>query len=136
MTGRLMIPGVEYDFGGGRVRLIPPVSLGVLELMQERLAALPTLTATDPAAIRTVIDAAHHALRRNYPEITREEVADLVDVGNMGDVYECLMDVAGVKRKAEAAKKAMAETAQAGGATSSPESAPSPAGSGITSEST
>lgn len=113
-----MIPGVQFDFGGGRAYLLPPLSLGALELLQERLATLPTLTSTDPEAVRTIIDATQMALNRNYPDIKREEVAELIDVSNMGDVYECLMDVAGMKRRAQQAEIAsgnvMAGSGEAG----------------------
>jgi hypothetical protein len=96
-----MFPGVEFDFGGGQRLLVPPLSCGALELLQDRLNELPTLAATDTQAVRTVVDAAHAALRRNYPDATRDEVAELVDVANLGDVYECLMDVGGLRRRAQ-----------------------------------
>jgi hypothetical protein len=137
MSKRPMIPGVEYDFGGGRVYMLAPLSLGALEVLQERLTALPTLEAMDPVAIRTMTDATHMALLRNYPEITRAEVGELVDVSIIGDVYECLLDAAGVRRKAQAAERGNAQAkSQSAGAGSSPESAPTPAGPGTTSEPT
>lgn len=100
--------GVEFDFGGGAVLLVPPLSCGALEVLQERLSALPGLAATDTAAVRTIVDATHAALLRNYPDATREEVAELIDVGNLGDVYECLMDVGGMRRRAQQEAKAAA----------------------------
>lgn len=100
-----LIPGIEYDFGGGRVYTVPPLSLGALERLQKRIEALQGVTALDPASVKTVIDAAHSALKRNYPDMTIDEVAELVDVGNMHDVVACVMDVAGVRRKAEAETK-------------------------------
>lgn len=140
MSERPLIPGVEYDFGGGRWYMVAPLSLGALEIMQERLAQLPTLSTVDPVAVKTMVDATHMALRRNYPDITREEVAELVDVSNIGEVYECLLDAAGVRRKAQAAQRALEGNAQAKsqstGLGSSPESAPTPAGPGTTSEPT
>ena len=137
MTGRLLIPGIEKDFGGGRVYVIPPLSLGALELLQDRMAELPSLTSTDPAAIKTIIDATHMALKRNYPELTREEVGELVDVGNTGEVYECLMDVAGIKRKAQEAERGNAQAkSPLLGPGSSPSSVPTPDGLGITSAAT
>lgn len=100
-----LIPGIEYDFGGGRVYTVPPLSLAALQRLQKKLEALQQASALDPASIGTVIDAAHSALKRNYPEMTPEEAAELVDVGNMHDVVACVMDVAGVRRKAEAEAK-------------------------------
>jgi hypothetical protein len=136
----MMIPGIWVDFGGGRRLLVPPLSLGALELLHERLTELSQQTMTDPRSASTIIEAAHIALKRNYPDMTREEVGDLVDLGNVGEVYECIMDVTGIRRKSVATAgsdegNASAMGAQAGAA-SSPSSAPTPAGPGPTSEST
>lgn len=106
-----LIPGIRFP---GRDWIIPPLSLGDLEVLQERLSELRP-GATDVGSIRTIVDAAHAAVRRNYPDVTREQVADAVDLGNMIDVIEAVMDVAGVKRKSlEVSAK-------------NPEAAPSPA---------
>jgi hypothetical protein len=83
---RELIPGIEHDFGGGRklscrrCRSAPCNAAGRSSKPPEAASA------SDPAAIGTVIEAAHAALKRNYPDITRDEVGELVDVGNMHDV--------------------------------------------------
>ncbi len=105
-----LIPGVEFPFGGGKTYVVPPLSLGALERLQGKLASLSSASATDPESIKTVVDAAHSALKRNYPEMTRDEVAELVDLGNMHEVINCVMDVAGMRRKA--ADDAKNQTAQ------------------------
>jgi hypothetical protein len=137
MSERVMIPGVKYDFGGGRVYVIAPLSLGALQIMQDRLAQLPTLNSIDPLAVSTMIEAAHMGLKRNYPDITVEEVGELIDLSNMAEVYECLLDAAGVKRKAQEAAAGNAQAkSQSVGLDSSPEFAPTLAGLGTTSEPT
>ncbi len=78
--------------------VIPPLALGALEQLQDRIAAFKG-DIRDATQVATVLDAAHSALKRNYPEMTRDEVADLVDVGNMAEVFEAVMDVSGLKRK-------------------------------------
>jgi hypothetical protein len=83
---------------GGDTYTVPPITLGALEQLQERIAAF-TGDVTDLKQVATVIDAAHSALKRNYPEMTREQIAALIDVGNMADVFEAVMDVSGLKRK-------------------------------------
>lgn len=100
-----MIPGIEYDFGGGRVYTLPPLSMGAMERLQKGLAALSSAEALSPESITTIVDAAHAALRRNYPAMTRDDVAELVDVGNMFDVVGAVLDVSGIKRKAQAEAK-------------------------------
>jgi len=92
------IKGIEVVLGG-ETFVVPPIALGALEQLQDRIAAFNGDVA-DARQIATVIDSAHAALRRNYPAITREEVAELIDVSNMADVFEAVMDVSGLKRKA------------------------------------
>ena len=136
----IMTPGIWLVFGGGQRLLVPPLSLGALELLHERLTELANLQATDVRAATTIIEAAHLALKRNYPDITREQVGELVDLGNMGDVYECVMDASGMKRKAvEASQQTEGNGTAMGpsaGAASSLSSAPTQAGPGLTSGST
>lgn len=97
------VKGIVISLGGADY-VVPPIALGALEQLQERLAKFSG-DVSDMAQISTVIDAAHAALLRNYPDMTRAQVADLIDVGNMHAVFEALMDVSGLRRKqAEAAQ--------------------------------
>lgn len=100
MNALLKHKGIATDLGG-TLYIIPPIALGALEQLQERIAQFNG-DVTDFSQIATVIDAAFAALKRNYPEITRETVADAIDVGNMAEVFEAVMDVSGLKRKAQA----------------------------------
>lgn len=86
---KLVMGGVEYE--------VPPLALGDLERYQDQLAGYSG--GIDAASVSTVIDIAHAALRRNYGQITREDVGALVDLGNMAEVFEAVMDVSGLKRK-------------------------------------
>lgn len=90
---------------GGADYVVPPISLGALEQLQDRIVNFAG-DVTDKAQVATVIDAAHAALRRNYPDMTREDVADLVDVSNMAEIFEAVMDVSGLKRKEQEAGEA------------------------------
>ena len=105
--------GLLFDFGGGHVYTVPPLALGDVELLQDRIGALADRPMASVESVSTVIDAAHRALARNYV-CTRDQVAALVDVGNMPDVLEAVMDIAGVKRRAaQAAQQATPGNAQA-----------------------
>lgn len=103
-----MNPGIDIELSG-TTYTVPPIALGDLERMQD---ALENYTGKlDAAGIKTVIDATYAALKRNYPELTRDSVANLIDVGNMGDVMEAVMDASGMRRKEIAARKAAAASA-------------------------
>lgn len=137
-----MVPGIKFDFGGGKVYTVPPLALGDLRRLQKQIVAL-NANALDAATVDTVVDAVHSALKRNYTGITVEEVEGLVDLGNMFDALGCVMDAGGVKRKQieEDQKNALGATQATGlspstGTPSTPESAPTPAGPGTTSTST
>jgi hypothetical protein len=98
------VPGLANVLPG---YVLPPLSLGALEQLHERIKAVNgDFSSADQ--IGTVIDAAHAALRRNYPDLTREQVGDLVGLENMAEVFDACMDVSGLKRKA-------ADAAAAGG---------------------
>lgn len=83
---------------GNETYIVPPLALGALEQLQSRVANFNG-DIRDAEQVATVIDAAHSALRRNYPEITRDELCELLDVANMTEVFEAVMDVSGLKRR-------------------------------------
>ncbi|MFW5397682.1 MAG: hypothetical protein XXXNARYT_003410 [Candidatus Accumulibacter regalis] len=89
--------GIAVDFGGDML-IIPPMALGTLEQLQDSISNF-TGDVRSAKQVATVIDAAHAALKRNYPDITREKVAEMIDVGNMAEVFEAVMDISGLKRK-------------------------------------
>lgn len=66
------IKGVTVELNGADY-VIPPIALGALEQLQERIGSFDG-NAADAGQISTVIDCAHAALKRNYPDLTREEV--------------------------------------------------------------
>lgn len=92
------VKGIPKDLGG-TTYVVPPLSLGALEQLQERLGSY-TGDVNNPADVRTTIDAAHAALKRNYPDLKREEVAELIGLENMIEVFEAVMDISGMRRKA------------------------------------
>lgn len=92
------VKGIPVELGGEQF-VVPPLSLGALEQLQERIANFRG-DIGDKDQVATVIDAAHSALKRNYPELDRQTVADGIDVANMAEVFEAVMDVSGLKRKA------------------------------------
>lgn len=98
----MKIKGIEVDLAG-TLYTIPPLALGDLEAMQERLAEWKGDLSKE--SVSTVLDAALAALKRNYPDMTRDAVAAIVDMGNMAEVMEAVMDVSGLKRKAKEAEQ-------------------------------
>lgn len=90
------VKGISLELNG-TTYVVPPVALGTLEAMQDRIEAFTG--GLDKKSVTTVIDCLYASLKRNYPDLTRDDAAELVDVGNMGDVMQAVMDVSGLRRK-------------------------------------
>ncbi|AZE67314.1 hypothetical protein SAMN05216475_2046 [Pseudomonas synxantha] len=89
------IPGVGFPFPG-KTLVIPPLALGDLEQLLDRIN-LVMAGNMDKDSISTVIDATHAALRRNYPDMDRQEVADLLDLRNFRAALEAVMGASGLE---------------------------------------
>ena len=98
MTSTPKFKGVAVEFSNGETLIVPPLSLGSVEILQERLTNFKG--GVDSDSVNLVVDATALALQRNYPDITKEKIKDeLVDLGNMEAVMLAVMDVSGLRRK-------------------------------------
>lgn len=77
----------------GQTIVFAPLSLGSIEKL------LPALQSFQPNDVSTVIDVAHKSLKRNYPNITREDVADIIYMDQLADVMQAVMSVSGLAEK-------------------------------------
>ena len=84
-----MIPGTTIALGG-QDWLVPPLSLAQLQRflprVQELSAAGQVGAAMGPEQLAVLLDIVTAALQRNYPEITSEQVANMLDLGNASTV--------------------------------------------------
>lgn len=70
----------------GQFWIFAPLSLGAAEQL------MPKIQNFNPSDFALVADVAFKSLKRNYPDITREYVADeLLDIGHVNDVFETVM---------------------------------------------
>lgn len=91
-----MIPGKEVKIGGAAY-IMPPLTLGMLEVYQDRIDAFQSGASTNSASWTTVIDCVHAALKRNYPDLPRTVITDNVEMRHIGEIFEALMSVSGVE---------------------------------------
>ncbi|EOR08664.1 hypothetical protein F896_01190 [Acinetobacter genomosp. 15BJ] len=77
----------------GKPLMFAPLSLGAIEKL------LPALQGFQPSDVGLVIDVAHKSLKRNYPDITRDDVADLIYMDQLEDVMGAVMSVSGLQSK-------------------------------------
>lgn len=85
---------------GGRELVIPPLSLKQVQKLYPTIEALQK--ESDPLkSMEAVSLVVHAALKRNYPEMTLDEVDDMLDLGNFKAVIETVMGVSGFLARGE-----------------------------------
>ena len=85
----IQLNGVAY--------VVPPLNLRSVQELQDRIAKFKG--GVDSESVTLIIDCAHAALIRNYPDISKADLAEWLDLGNMEDIFQAVMDVSGLKRK-------------------------------------
>lgn len=105
---------------GGRVYTLPPCNLATLRRHAKAIDQFSRLSAGDifgEAEVDVVLNITFEALRRNYPDITPEFVAEHVAVDTMMFFFQAAMDASGLMRKAGQEDQAGAGAAAQGGGT-------------------
>lgn len=105
------IKGVAVELNGQEF-IVPPLTLRSLEQL------LPKIKSIDEnehkfskESIDTILSAAHAALQRNYPDITRDDLFDLLDTDNMTTVFEAVMGASGLTKTRGEAQAGEAQAA-------------------------
>lgn len=105
----MAVKGINLVLGDGETYVLAPLTLGAIEDMQDAISSVGD--DLSPAAVKAIIDVAHSSLKRNYPDMSRNEARELIDIANMMSVFEATMDVSGLKRKALEEGEAKGEAA-------------------------
>ncbi len=112
------IPGVLLQIGG-RHFVVPPLNFRSLRQIQPKLSSLTSGGAVpDVEQLDSINEIVHLALSRNYPELTREELEDLIDLDNLRDLIGAIMGVSGLEKTTEDAKPETPAESHSAGATS------------------
>ena len=130
--------GVELAIGE-QVLILPPMSCGIVEAFEPRLLALNEGTEVQP--LKVVADLMHACLKRNYPDLPRDVVADHVDMDNWEECFARVLGQSGYSKWLEQQQQgategnAMATTEISGtGDPSTPTSLPASGGPSTTAE--
>jgi len=79
--------------------LIPPLAFGSIKHVQKQMPKLQGMTGMPNEEQMTVVaEVVLLALKRNYPDMTLEQVLDGLDLGNFGRVFEAVLGSAGYKK--------------------------------------
>lgn len=123
-----LLDGVTVRIGR-REFIVPPLNIKSLK----RAAKLaPVMEGGGEASFDACVDVIHMAVVRNYPDVTRDDIEEELDAGNLPAVVDAVMEASGFDPKALAQLTA----ASSAGAPSTPDSSAPQDGPGSTSTST
>jgi hypothetical protein len=99
----VVLAGTEY--------LVPPLTIRALRRLEPQLALLAKAvqgSTPDAPQLDAVVAVVHAAMERNYPNLTKEDLEELLDLGNIPQVIMAVMTAAGLERRppGEAARPA------------------------------
>src|SRR6266404_7655055 len=99
---RKLIPGIDIEMGG-ETYILPPLTLGQLrsgirDKMQENDKLIGEGKFWEALDIKNSIIGA--ALRRNYPDITDEDVGGMLDLRNYDKAWEIVLGGSGLRSQA------------------------------------
>lgn len=98
--------GGQWVLLGDTEYKVPPLNFSAVKRFLPQLSQLgsASLTTLDPTKMELVAELAHCALKRNYPQLTLEEVEELLDLSNMMPLFTAMMSVSGlIQQPADAA---------------------------------
>lgn len=96
-----MIPGVTVNLGGEDF-VVPPLNFKALRALQPKLALIDGIAGrpTDEQ-MDALVETVHMALQRNYPDLTREKLEDILDMGNAPPAIRAIMGASGLAQQGE-----------------------------------
>ena len=92
-----MIEGTSINLGG-QDYIIPPLNLKQVRLFTPRLTKMDTLDQDSTIALN--VEVIRAALSRNYPDITADQVEEMIDLRNMAPVFQAVMNQSGLEQSA------------------------------------
>jgi hypothetical protein len=104
MPEKKLIDGVIIKLGGEQFT-VPPMNLKTVRRLLPAFDQLKS-GSLDGAALDAAIGVVHGALSRNYPDLTADEVAEMVDLSNLEGVLSAVLEVSGLAPKTTGAPKA------------------------------
>lgn len=95
-----MIRGTNVTIGG-KIYCVPPANFNTLDKHNEFLQRYMAMStgaapvALKPTDMREMAEIIHEAVKRNYPQLSFEELAEHLDFGNVNALFTATMKAAG-----------------------------------------
>ena len=92
-----LLNGVKVSLGG-QDYILPPLTLGTLKRMGNKLNTLAGISSVpNEEQCDVMCEIVHASLVRNYPELTKDQLYEMLDLGNMTTVFQAVLGVSGIK---------------------------------------
>lgn len=133
MNQQVKFAGVEVRVGQ-KTYIVPPLSFRQLRELKDKISKLrPGVQDFDDDTLDAFVDVIQAALSRNYPEVTREDLENDIDLGNVTDLVLAVTNTSGLVPKTNISVQGGGEdSAPLTGMASTAESSPQPDGTGST----
>jgi len=97
-----MIEGVEINIAG-RDYIVPALNFKSIRKLKAEIALISDVEAAKADGfgsdrMEAICKVAHAAFARNYPNLTLEELQDMVDLNNSGEIINAVMGISGLTR--------------------------------------
>lgn len=96
------VAGHNYTLGGKNY-VIPALSLRAIQQLKGKILSFQNSGPLEQ--VDDIADIAIAAFNRNYPEMTRDDLLDMIDMNNMQDVVMIIMGQSGLIPKKEEIKE-------------------------------
>ncbi len=107
----IKIPGAEMTLGGVAY-VLAPLNAAAVKQYRDQIKLVFVGGLPD---IELVAKLAHASLRRNYPDMTLDQVEEFIDYSNLFDVWENLLNLSGLVAQAgKMMRRVQGEMATAG----------------------
>jgi hypothetical protein len=98
----MMIPGVLVTMAG-QDWVVPPLTLGQLRRLMPKVRELTEIGASmGESQIGVLVEIITAALQRNYPDMSADQVENLLDLGNASAVLNAVLTGSGLKPRGAA----------------------------------
>lgn len=96
-----LIDGIKVKLGN-KEYFVPPLNFKRLRQLKADIELLSSVkgTPTDEQ-MNAVVKVVHSAIERNYPDLTIDDVEEMLDLANAGTVVKAIMGGAGLVARAE-----------------------------------
>jgi tRNA-dihydrouridine synthase len=96
-----MIEGYKLTLGGTEY-VVPPLNIKQIRTMKDDIDNLRITNSGDIDSFSNGLRVIQAAMSRNYPEITFEQLEEIIDLGNYKNVVLAIMGQSGLIQKGEA----------------------------------